>query len=77
MGRPPQRPRGGGAAVVYPAALKQQIGRLNSQFSGFDQQDSQELLRFLLDGLHEDTNRVRQKPAWSAGARMIRHSYYY
>ena len=26
-------------------------------FAGYSQQDSQELLRFLLDGLQEDTNR--------------------
>ena len=27
-------------------------------FMGFDQQDAQELLLFLMDGLHEDLNRV-------------------
>ncbi len=27
-------------------------------FEGYGQQDSQELLLFLVDGLHEDTNRV-------------------
>jgi ubiquitin carboxyl-terminal hydrolase 8 len=27
-------------------------------FSGFSQHDSQEFLSFLLDGLHEDLNRV-------------------
>ncbi len=32
------------------------------QFSGYQQQDSQELLAFLLDGLHEDLNRVKKKP---------------
>eukprot|EP00163_Fabomonas_tropica_P009185 TRINITY_DN18993_c0_g1_i1.p1 TRINITY_DN18993_c0_g1~~TRINITY_DN18993_c0_g1_i1.p1 ORF type:complete len:619 (+),score=165.25 TRINITY_DN18993_c0_g1_i1:63-1859(+) len=31
-------------------------------FSGYQQQDSQELLAFLLDGLHEDLNRVLKKP---------------
>ena len=36
--------------------------RFAPQFSGYQQQDSQELLTFLLDGLHEDLNRVRQKP---------------
>ncbi|CAI8055035.1 Ubiquitin carboxyl-terminal hydrolase 32 [Geodia barretti] len=29
---------------------------------GFQQQDAQELLAFLLDGLHEDLNRVKEKP---------------
>jgi len=32
------------------------------QFSGYQQHDSQELLAFLLDGLHEDLNRVKKKP---------------
>lgn len=33
------------------------------QFSGSDQHDSQEFLSFLLDGLHEDLNRVLHKPS--------------
>jgi len=33
------------------------------QFSGADQHDSQEFLTFLLDGLHEDLNRVLHKPS--------------
>ena len=32
------------------------------RFSGYQQQDSQELMAFLLDGLHEDLNRIKQKP---------------
>ena len=39
-----------------------QVGRFAPQFSGFQQQDSQELLAFLLDGLHEDLNRIQKKP---------------
>ena len=31
-------------------------------FSGFAQHDAQEYMSFLLDGLHEDVNRVRRKP---------------
>ena len=38
------------------------VGRFAPRFSGYQQQDSQELLAFLLDGLHEDLNRVKQKP---------------
>ena len=38
------------------------IERFAPQFCGHNQQDSQELLTFLLDGLHEDLNRVREKP---------------
>lgn len=32
-----------------------------SQFTGFAQHDAQEFLAFLLDGLHEDLNRVKSK----------------
>lgn len=39
-----------------------QVGRFAPQFSGYQQQDSQELLAFLLDGLHEDLNRIKKKP---------------
>ena len=38
------------------------VGRFAPQFSGYQQQDSQELMAFLLDGLHEDLNRIRKKP---------------
>jgi ubiquitin C-terminal hydrolase len=39
------------------------VARFAPQFRGEDQHDAQELLLFLLDGLHEDTNIVRTKPA--------------
>lgn len=32
------------------------------QFANFAQHDAHEFLSFLLDGLHEDLNRVRSKP---------------
>jgi len=38
------------------------VGRYAPQFVGYAQHDSQELLAFLLDGLHEDLNLVRKKP---------------
>ena len=38
------------------------IGKYAPRFNGFQQHDSQELLAFLLDGLHEDLNRVHDKP---------------
>ena len=49
-------------SFVTPRAFKQTVGACAPQFSGYQQHDSQELLAFLLDGLHEDLNRVRQKP---------------
>jgi ubiquitin C-terminal hydrolase len=38
------------------------LGRFAPQFAGYGQQDSQELCNYVLDKLHEDTNRVRKKP---------------
>lgn len=42
--------------------IQVQVGKFAPQFSGYQQQDSQELLAFLLDGLHEDLNRIKKKP---------------
>jgi ubiquitin C-terminal hydrolase len=49
-------------SYVVPRNFKMAVGRFAPQFSGYQQQDSQELLTFLLDGLHEDLNRVKKKP---------------
>ncbi|KAF1885501.1 hypothetical protein Lal_00029390 [Lupinus albus] len=51
-----------GASPVVPKSFKSKLDRFAPQFSGFNQHDSQELLAFLLDGLHEDLNRVKRKP---------------
>ncbi|XP_027340882.1 ubiquitin carboxyl-terminal hydrolase 8 isoform X2 [Abrus precatorius] len=51
-----------GASPVAPRLFKSKLARFAPQFSGFNQHDSQELLAFLLDGLHEDLNRVKCKP---------------
>jgi ubiquitin C-terminal hydrolase len=47
---------------ISPREFKSIVGRFNSLFLGYGQQDSQELLTFLLDALHEDLNRVKVKP---------------
>lgn len=49
--------------VVTPRKFKEVLGEFQPRFSGYQQQDSQELLAFLTDGLHEDLNRVKKKPA--------------
>nr|GMD88018.1 ubiquitin carboxyl-terminal hydrolase 8-like [Ipomoea batatas] len=51
-----------GATTVYPEMFKSTIASFAPQFSGYNQHDSQEFLAFLLDGLHEDINRVKHKP---------------
>ena len=45
-----------------PTQFKATIGKYGVNFSGYGQQDSQEFLLFLLDGLQEDLNRVKKKP---------------
>ncbi|XP_075751718.1 ubiquitin carboxyl-terminal hydrolase 15 isoform X4 [Rhipicephalus microplus] len=52
----------GNCSSVIPRPFKMAVGRFAPQFSGFQQQDCQELMAFLLDGLHEDLNRVINKP---------------
>lgn len=47
---------------VSPRSFKETVGRCAPQFSGWQQQDTQEFLGFLLDGLQEDLNRVKKKP---------------
>jgi ubiquitin carboxyl-terminal hydrolase 4/11/15 len=48
--------------AVYPRSFKNSLGKHAEQFMGYDQHDSQELATYLLDALHEDTNRVTKKP---------------
>ncbi|KIJ65708.1 hypothetical protein HYDPIDRAFT_110858 [Hydnomerulius pinastri MD-312] len=50
------------ASSYSPREFKLELQRFAPQFSGYQQHDSQELVAFLLDGLHEDLNRVLKKP---------------
>lgn len=45
-----------------PRNFKNVIGKYGPSFSGYQQQDSQEFLLFLLDGLQEDLSRIHKKP---------------
>lgn len=47
---------------IAPRDFKSTIGRYSSMFYGYLQQDSQEFLSWLLDALHEDLNRIHNKP---------------
>lgn len=54
----------GPGTVERPTEVKSTVGALARRFLQFDQQDAQEFLRFAVDGLHEDLNRVRVAPAY-------------
>ncbi len=41
---------------IRPREFRTTLGRLNDRFKGTDQQDAQEFLNFLIDGLHEEVN---------------------
>ena len=51
-----------GMSSFAPKNFKTTLGRVAPIFSGYGQQDSQEFLSFLVDGLHEDLNRIKKKP---------------
>ncbi|KAK3877709.1 hypothetical protein Pcinc_017596 [Petrolisthes cinctipes] len=47
---------------IAPMKLKSMMSVKANQFSGFAQHDAQEFMVELLDGMHEDLNRVKKKP---------------
>ncbi|KAM4544559.1 ubiquitin carboxyl-terminal hydrolase 2-like [Odontesthes bonariensis] len=47
---------------ISPSDFRSQIQRFAPKFVGCNQQDAQEFLRFLLDGLHNEVNRVTIRP---------------
>ncbi|KAK2167839.1 hypothetical protein LSH36_23g05071 [Paralvinella palmiformis] len=49
-------------SYTVPRAFKTAVSQFAPQFSGYQQHDAQELMAFLLDGLHEDLNRIKNKP---------------
>ncbi|VUZ40308.1 unnamed protein product [Hymenolepis diminuta] len=53
-----------GTSVGYisPQRFRSQIQRFAPRFVGNSQQDAQEFLRYLVQGLHEDVNRVTHRP---------------
>jgi len=52
----------GNESIVSPSKFKRKLERFSPRFAGGYQQDAQELLAFLLDGIHEDLNRVVKRP---------------
>ncbi|KAJ1731367.1 hypothetical protein LPJ61_002569 [Coemansia biformis] len=53
---------GVGQGAYAPRMFKQTIAQWAPQFRGYNQQDAPEFLSFLLDGMHEDLNRIVHKP---------------
>ncbi|KAG1652428.1 Ubiquitin carboxyl-terminal hydrolase 2 [Nymphon striatum] len=49
-------------SCISPHAFKNQIQKFAPRFVGYNQQDAQEFLRYLLQGLHEDVNRITFRP---------------
>eukprot|EP00934_Nitzschia_sp_Nitz4_P002136 Nitzschia sp. Nitz4//scaffold46_size129759//49937//53329//NITZ4_003499-RA/size129759-snap-gene-0.24-mRNA-1//-1//CDS//3329552589//2136//frame0 len=49
-------------SALAPRLLKQTVASFAPQFNNSYQHDSQEFCQFLMDGLHEDCNRVQEKP---------------
>ncbi|XP_021379459.1 ubiquitin carboxyl-terminal hydrolase 8-like isoform X1 [Mizuhopecten yessoensis] len=47
---------------ITPRDFKYIVGKYQPMFAGCDQQDSQEFLTFVLDGLNEGLNKVKEKP---------------
>ena len=51
----------GMSEVVDPSSFRRSIGLLHREFQSDEQQDAEEFIRWLLDGLHEDLNLVLNK----------------
>ncbi|CAD8158112.1 unnamed protein product [Paramecium pentaurelia] len=52
----------GDRQTITPTNYKKAVGQFQPMFKGFHQHDSSELITFVLDGIHEDLNRVKKKP---------------
>ncbi|KAJ7809041.1 ubiquitin carboxyl-terminal hydrolase 4 [Mycena olivaceomarginata] len=55
----------GDLPYIIPMDFRKAVCHLNSQYNGSNQHDSQEFLSFLLDGIHEDLNRLLAKPTFT------------
>ncbi|KAI6654147.1 dnaJ-like protein subfamily C member 5-like isoform X1 [Oopsacas minuta] len=52
-----------GHKAINPQSIKSLVSQKNQAFGGYGQQDAQEFMNYLLDGLHEDLNRIVDKPS--------------
>lgn len=68
---PAQQVWSGEYSVVVPNHLKRVVAQYAPMFSGYNQHDAGELMSFLLDGIHEDLNRVHKKVGGQAGGLAV------
>lgn len=61
-------------SVVVPNTLKKVVSQYAPMFAGHQQHDASELMSFLLDGIHEDLNRVHKKVSCEAVAARLARS---
>ena len=52
-------------SVEEPYDVKKEIGRLYSQFNGYEQQDAFDFLLLFIEALNKEMNRVKYKPHYS------------
>lgn len=57
------------SAPISPASFKCAFSRHQSKFSGLGQQDAQEFLRYLINGVHEELNQAAKRPRRSTTPR--------
>ncbi|KAJ7656258.1 ubiquitin carboxyl-terminal hydrolase 4 [Mycena polygramma] len=55
----------GDLPYIIPIEFRKVVCHLDSQYNGSNQHDSQEFLSFLLDGIHEDLNRLLVQPTFT------------
>lgn len=48
--------------VIYPKTFKLLLGKLNEDWAGSAQHDTEEVMVWILDKLHEDLSRIKKKP---------------
>ena len=46
---------------VYPGTFRNQFIKYQPKFRGYDQQDAQEFLRYLINGVHDEINLARSR----------------
>eukprot|EP01087_Luapelamoeba_hula_P004534 TRINITY_DN1447_c0_g2_i5.p1 TRINITY_DN1447_c0_g2~~TRINITY_DN1447_c0_g2_i5.p1 ORF type:complete len:925 (+),score=112.97 TRINITY_DN1447_c0_g2_i5:99-2873(+) len=59
---------GGKYTIIVPRDFKNTLGRFAPQFLGYQQQDAQEFLAYVLDGIHEDLNQSYSKSSGAPAA---------